>query len=349
MTAVFKMTPEEMNRLLDAYLDGSLEGDEGKRLAEAIRGDDKWWRWVLSQLEMRGLLTSAFDASDPAALARRIMERIHAEKSGGALPPPPLPDTAVKTATGKKTGEKKRTGGSALSLLLPFRALKSYEMSGEKTKPRPRRGLRAGIVALIISGILMAFFYWFFYDFLGGPECQARLSGTEGGVTVRRPSDEVLVPGPEQELFEGDRVLVSEGGKAEIAWRGGVRLRLLSGSSARLEAHEADGDPALPVILEKGDAEFAAGREGAAALLTPHARLVFLGPEGRASVSVTPSTTMVRMRGGSGRLLSRTGAEGVLVEEGEEAVAEGSGELEKRKARPENGAQKRTKEAGDGG
>ena len=74
------MNPEEIHRLLEAYLEGTIGEEEARRLSAAIRagGDDA--AAVRRELELTGLLGQAIEGTDDEAFARSLEERRRAER-----------------------------------------------------------------------------------------------------------------------------------------------------------------------------------------------------------------------------------------------------------------------------
>ena len=75
------MNLEELNRLLDAYQDGTLEESEARQLAGVIRSSSKQARWVMREFSLRGLITQAMEDADPEIFLRSFLERFNAEET----------------------------------------------------------------------------------------------------------------------------------------------------------------------------------------------------------------------------------------------------------------------------
>jgi hypothetical protein len=75
------MSPEEVDRLINAYRDERLSREEGERLSQAIRGGGDLSRRILKELEFSGLLAEALEGPDDAAFLRSFKERLVAEET----------------------------------------------------------------------------------------------------------------------------------------------------------------------------------------------------------------------------------------------------------------------------
>ena len=64
------MTPEELHRLIEEYRDGVISDADGRRLADAIRGDARVAQLVRRELAFTGHLGQSIDGSDDEAFVR---------------------------------------------------------------------------------------------------------------------------------------------------------------------------------------------------------------------------------------------------------------------------------------
>lgn len=74
------MTPDEIHRLLEAYLDGTIGEAEAHRLAGAVRGGGAEAATLLRELEFTGLLGQALEDAGDEAFLRSLEERRRARE-----------------------------------------------------------------------------------------------------------------------------------------------------------------------------------------------------------------------------------------------------------------------------
>jgi len=73
---------EQLNLLIDAYQDGQIEKEDAIELAQVIRSGGPQSEWVMSELEIRGLIAHVLDESSPSKFVQSLLERFRAESDG---------------------------------------------------------------------------------------------------------------------------------------------------------------------------------------------------------------------------------------------------------------------------
>lgn len=128
------MTPEELQRLLGEYRDGTIGPEDARRLADAIReGGDG----VMSEIEWDGLIAQAFDGSDEDAFVRSFNERLRAE------------GTATDFV---ETFERKAIRREPTPT--PFPAVRARRLRAGRTSRSSGPGMPLGIFAGVAAGVL---------------------------------------------------------------------------------------------------------------------------------------------------------------------------------------------------
>jgi outer membrane biosynthesis protein TonB len=80
------MTPDELAGLIDAYRDGTISEENGRRLAAALREGGETSRRILREMEFEGLLGQALEGAEhDDAFVRSFRERLAAEESESAF------------------------------------------------------------------------------------------------------------------------------------------------------------------------------------------------------------------------------------------------------------------------
>lgn len=110
------MTREQINRMIDAYLDGDLGEDDGRRLTEILRAGGEDAGWALSQIEATGLISLALDDLDSEAFLRGFFERLRAESDADDF----IRDFAVKSRSKTAVWNRPRVLRWAVALAASF-------------------------------------------------------------------------------------------------------------------------------------------------------------------------------------------------------------------------------------
>ncbi len=315
------MSLEELNRLLDAYQDGTLEEGDARHLAGVIRSSSKQARWVMREFSLRGLITQAMEEADPEIFLRSFLERFNAEETR----------TDFQRAFEERVHDLQLGGApqereGALERWLPTQRLRSATTAPKTLKRRRRALVLVGLfaaAALLVSLALPLLRRGVAGEVVGaGPGVRRLHGGEEASLTKG------------ERLGAGDRIAVPAGSFARIALGGECSLKLEGEALLLLEAREKNADTERQaVFLEKGSlgVEIGGGRLELL-LLTPHAWIA--GSEARAHLTVRPASTFIEVEKGGMRLRARVnGAERVLdLGPGATAVAGEGGVLESRAA-----------------
>ncbi len=144
------MNLEEIHRLLEAYLDGTIGEDEARRLAAAIRAGGDEAAAIRLQLEFTGMLGQALEGTDDEAFARSLEERLRAER-GEADFVRSLERRASARASWRAARRRAaaRRGTPALAfaaagLLAALAAVLAFWTFGSRPPVEPPRGLDGG-------------------------------------------------------------------------------------------------------------------------------------------------------------------------------------------------------------
>lgn len=304
------MNKDEMVRFLEEYRDGVINEENARAVAAVIRdgGDDA--RWILDELHFTGLLAQALDSMDDESFARSFIERLAAERGSKAF---------SEQVISRSTGEHPAVGsqGHVPSGSLLTQASDSVEGRSRDKKKTTMLSYVLGLVVVVVVFLFLP---------QSHPSDVGQLSSVGEGVElVRKQVEQAVAKGTR--LQHGDLLRVPVIGEARVLLNDESWLHLSTGASVTFapelpgDAKFGDADPAntFSVLQVSGVVEaLLTPRSKDALLVTPHG--VAESKEGRFSLTVTPSSTLLAVESGTVIMTRRGDGQSLPVKAGETLI-----------------------------
>ncbi|MBN1672595.1 MAG: FecR domain-containing protein [Kiritimatiellae bacterium] len=314
------MDPESAH-LIETYLDGSIDIDSVRRLADRVRTDEVFRTELAGALRMRGLLQAGLN---PDAACERLCAVVQTAISAARDRPRKKFDSRVMARLAGRKPRRKRGGRGASLMPGPKHRAGRFEIAVP-----PASGFRgAGTLALAASLLLV----------LGGLFCLlkrppspapagpaqvaaslavARITNAGPGVTIVRSATSIAAHGG-MHLLNGDILCTPPGAEAAIVHGTASNvIRLGDDTYLRLAADGRENQ----LEVETGSVEAAIARQmpgRAYTFVSPHAVATVVGT--RLRIEVRATATQVAVGEGAVRVSNRQTGEVVLLHAGQQAT-----------------------------
>ncbi len=211
------MNPEEIQRTIDAYEDGSLSREDASRLAALIRGGGERSEYIMAELELRGFISQAMDTTDGDSMLRSFMERLKAEDESA---------TFVKQFSELSQTIELRHAEREISLLTDLAPkLNSREDEAYDEPPAVTRVAKIWRTFAIVACLLVLLLALVLWPSVKAPVSPLKISLASASVVIWRDSQSFS--GPEiHHLLKGDRLRVPEGDRLLLDLESGVELEV---------------------------------------------------------------------------------------------------------------------------
>jgi ferric-dicitrate binding protein FerR (iron transport regulator) len=275
---------DRLDLLVEAYLDGSLDGEGAVELARALRAGGPDAARIAGRVAFTGLLGQALDRADADAVVRGVDERLAAQEHGSAFV------RAVERSLDRRHSTRAR------------------QRPRRRASPGP--ALAAAALVLVVAGAG----WWTVQRSAAEPAADCRIAAAAAGGRIER-AGAVIPAAPTTELRAGD--LVAASGPLTLAYPDGTRFELAAGARVAVLA----ASPGKRLRLEAGElaAEVAPQPPGRPlAVATASARVEVVGT--RFSLSAAPQRTRLELRQGAVRFIRLSDQRGIAVRAGETAT-----------------------------
>jgi hypothetical protein len=318
MTDAIKLSRAEVTSLVEKCTDGVLATAEADALAAVIRQGDAESQWILDELELAGLISEAFSKTSVEDFVRGFCERLSAEASTEAF----TTETQRMLATGTGATDMPPPRPRLANMLFVPSVAGAGQARSARSRLRPRVPIiaLASLTALALAVILLG---------LVGKSRVATLAAVSSNVVLIR--DEVQVEARTGMRLEvGDELQVPWVGsavvtydKTTVAHVGGYSEAVIASARPR----SSGGRRSKQLYLKRGSAVVDVGlakRGRGLIVATPHATVETEGS--RFTISVTPSSTHLRVDAGDVMLERALGGKMEPLSQGESIVV-GQGEV----------------------